>query len=218
MQFFGLDFLNRRRDTERIAGIRTGEDVEKYAKIGGGARHRADDANPAKGTVAGRNVTGGWDAAGRWLESADAAEVRRDTNRAAAVAADSAERTARSDGRRFTATGAAGRVREIPRIAGGAGDAIVGFVSHEEFGRVRAADKNGSGRAKAFDDGRGARRNFTFAEEGAGGSGPACDLDAALHGDRDSVKRAGRFVFSELLCRGFCGGTDGVGVKMNEGV
>ena len=153
-QFFGSDFLNGRRDAEGVAGIGAGEHVEKCAQIRDCARHGADDANPAEGTVAGRNVTGGWDTARRGLESANSTEMRRDANGAAAVAADSSIGTAGGDGCRFAAAGATGRVCEIPGVAGGAVDAIVGFVGHEEFGRVGATEKNGSGGEEAFDNRR----------------------------------------------------------------
>jgi len=153
-QFFARNFVSRCGDAEGIARIRTGEHVEQSAKIRHGARHRTYDADPAEGTVAGRNVARGWDAAGSGLKPANSTEMRRDADGAAAVATDSAEGAAGSDGCRFAAAGAAGRVGEIPWIASGAVDAIVGFVGHEEFRRVGATEKNGSRCEKAFDNRR----------------------------------------------------------------
>ena len=189
-QFFRRSLFGGQRNAEGIVRIGAGEDVEKNAQVSGCARHGADDADPAEGTVARRNVSGGGNAARSWLESADAAEMGRDANRTAAIAADSAERTTGCDSCCFAAARTAGGVREIPRITGGSTDAIVGFVSHEEFWCVGAAEENGSGGAKALDDGRCARRNFVGAEKRACGNRPASDFDAALDGERDAVQLA----------------------------
>src|SRR5256885_4305715 len=82
------------------------------------------------------------DATGRGFETADAAEMRGDANGAAAVAANAAEGKASGDGSGFSAARAAGRVREIPWIAGTAGEAGFGFVGPEKIrGGWWAAEK-----------------------------------------------------------------------------
>src|SRR5207249_8507563 len=126
-------------------------------------------------------MAGAWDAARSWFESADAAEVRGDTDGAAAVAANAAEGKTGSDGCGFSAAGAAGGVCEIPGIARAAGEAVVGFVGHEKFGGVGGADDNRARRVEAIDDGCGARGNFVGAEKGASGVGPTCDVEATLY-------------------------------------
>ena len=54
-------------------------------------------------------------------------------------------RTTCGDGGGFTSTGAAGRVREIPGVAGFSGEEIVCFVGHQKFGRVGVSEENGAG-------------------------------------------------------------------------
>src|SRR5438477_3197591 len=108
-------------------------------------------------------MAGAWDAARSWFESADAAEVRGDANGATAVAANAAEGKTGGDGCGFSAAGAAGGVCEIPGIARAAGEAVVGFVGHEKFGRVGGAEDNRACRAEAIDDSCGTKGNFVGA-------------------------------------------------------
>src|SRR5258705_132683 len=80
-----------------VAWVGTSHDCEEQYSVGDGARHGADHAVPGEGACARGEMTCCRNAAGSWLESADAAEVRRCTNGAAAVAADAACGTAGSD-------------------------------------------------------------------------------------------------------------------------
>jgi len=61
-------------------------------------------------------------------------------------------------------------------------------------------------------------RDVIFAKERAGGAGPACDVDAALERQRDTVKRAERLVLNDcgLSGAGLCAGTSRV--QMDKGV
>src|SRR5262249_57501212 len=104
-------------------------------------------------------------------ESGDGEKRGRDGDGAAAVTADSAERKAGRDACGFAAAAAPARVGEIPWIAGGAGEAIVGFVSHQEFRSVGGAEEDGTGGAEAFDDGREVGSSFLGAGADADGDG-----------------------------------------------
>ena len=148
-----------------VAGIGSGHHVKESAKIGDGAGHGADDSDPGKCACAGRKMSGGGNSAGCGLETADAGEVRGKANGAATVAADSAHGATGSDCRGFTAAGAARGAREIPGIAGFAGDAIVGFVGHEKFGRVGAGHENRSSGAQACDEDGVVFGDVVFAEQ-----------------------------------------------------
>src|SRR5690349_24935364 len=109
-------------------------------------------------------MSGGGDAAGRGLQSADAAEMSGHANGAAAVTADAAHRATRGDGRGFSATRAAGRVGEFPRVAGFSGEKIVSFVGHQEFGRVGVSEENRSSGSQARDERGVGARNVVFTE------------------------------------------------------
>src|SRR5262249_46670592 len=90
------------------------------------------------------------------------------------VPADPPKRAAGWEGRGFAATGAAARVGKIPGIACCPGEAIVGFVGHEEFGSVGGAEEDGAGGAESIDDGRGVSGGFFGSEKRACGIGKAC--------------------------------------------
>src|SRR6266850_105689 len=128
-----------------VAWVRASHDFEEQTEVGDGASHGADHADPGEGACACGEVAGGRNAAGSWLQSADAAEMRGYSNGAAPVAADAARRTARSNGCSFAATRATGGVSHVPRITGSSFKKIVGFVSHQEFGSVCVSDEDGSG-------------------------------------------------------------------------
>ncbi len=105
---------------------------------------------------------------------------------------------------------------KIPRIAGAAGETIVGLIRHQEFGCVGCAGNDGACGAQALDDGSGARRDFVCTKERTGGIRPAGNIKTAFDGDWDSVKRAERFVVSELIGCGASGGAGGFGIEMDE--
>ena len=107
---------------------------------------------------------------------------------------------------------------EIPGIAGAAGEAVVGFVGHEEFGSVGGADDNRARRAEAVDDSCGARGNFVGAEKGAGRIGPTGDVEATFDRDWDATERVEWSVAAELFRGGDCGGACGVRIEVDEGV
>ena len=74
------------------------------------------------------------------LDAEDAAERRRDANRAAAVAAQRDRAEARRDGRRRAAARSARRARQIPGIVRGSEDAVLGHRDEAELRRVRLAE------------------------------------------------------------------------------
>src|ERR1022692_2810213 len=100
-----------------------------------------------------RKMAVGRDAAGRGLQSGDAAEMRWNADGTAAIAADSSGRAERSNGGRLAAAGSSGRALQVPRIVGAAGDEIVRFIVGEEFGRVRLTQDDGARGAQAGDGG-----------------------------------------------------------------
>src|ERR1017187_3721672 len=101
-----------------------------------------------------REMAVGRDAAGRGLQSCDAAEVRWNADGAAAIAADSACRAERGNGRSLASTGSSGGALQVPRIVGAAGDEIVRLVVGEEFGRVGLTQDNGAGIPLQLRDGQ----------------------------------------------------------------
>src|ERR1017187_6098215 len=100
-----------------------------------------------------RKMAVGRDAAGGGLQSGNAAEMRRNADGTAAIAADSARRAEGSNGRRLTAARSSGGALQVPRIVGSAGDEIVRFVVGEEFGRVGLTQDDGARGAQAGDGG-----------------------------------------------------------------
>ena len=92
-------------------------------------------------------VAGGGYAARRWLQSGDAAEMRRNADRAAAIAADSAGGAECRNRGRFAAARSARGAIERPWIVGAAGDEVVGFVIGKKFRTVGLAQDDGPGRS-----------------------------------------------------------------------
>src|SRR2546428_3886932 len=90
------------RRSANIAIIRTGHDLEQDLQVARSSRHRSHYSEQRERSKRGWEMAGSRDAAGRGLEPADAAEVRGNTNRAAAVAAHACHRAARGNRRRFT--------------------------------------------------------------------------------------------------------------------
>src|SRR5208337_4586122 len=83
-----LTHLDRRG--ARIAVVRTRHHFKQGPHVFYGARHRPDYSDQGKGAGRFRKVAGRRNASGSGLQSADAAEVRRDADRTAAVAAHAA--------------------------------------------------------------------------------------------------------------------------------
>lgn len=115
-----------------------------------------------------------------------------DTNGTAAVTANSSHRAACGDSCGFAAARAARRIGQVPGIAGFSVEEIVGFIGHQEFGRVGVAKKDGAGGFEAGDERGVLLGHVVFAEKRTGWAGPTGDVDAAFDGDRDAVERAER--------------------------
>src|SRR5215469_9444960 len=139
-------------------------------------------------------------------------------NGTAAVAADPRDGTAGGDGRSFAAARAARRVRRIPRIGSFAGEAVVGFVGHQEFGCVGIAEQDGAGFFQARDDSRVGVRDVVLAEERAGGTGPAGDVERGFYRKRDSFKGTRSLAAHEtrFAFAGACAG--GFRIDVHEGI
>src|SRR6202034_492323 len=138
-QFFYFTVLwpadgDRRR--AGVANVWTLHHLEQNFQVGNCACHWADDADQSKwprrcGIVAGRR-----NSPRRWLQTADAAEVSGHANGTSTVAAHSARRHARGNGRRFAAAGAAGRALQIPRAVGATVEQVIGFPCHKKLGSI----------------------------------------------------------------------------------
>jgi hypothetical protein len=176
----------------RIGVIPSGEHGEERLQISHRARHRADDADEREGTETRGLMTGRRNAARSGLEAADTGEVRRDANRAAAVAPDPPTRQTRGNRRRFSAARSARRPRRIPGIHRPAVQRIVGLVAHQHLGYVGGADDDRTGLLQPMDDNGVPCGHHAGAERTAGFAAQARDLDGALHGDGQPAERATR--------------------------
>src|SRR5688572_7122048 len=76
----------RNRHGEWVGWVVCGQHGKKQTQILGGACHRSGDGGQAGGISKRGEVAGGGNAAGSWLQSGDAAEVRRNADRSAAIA------------------------------------------------------------------------------------------------------------------------------------
>jgi len=165
----------------------------------------------------GREMACGGDAARSGFESADAAEMGGDPDRAAAVAADSRNRTARGDGGRLTSARAARAVGKIPGVTGFFLQEIVSFVMHQEFGGVRVSEQDSARGFQAADECGVFSGDYAFADEGSGRSRPASDVDAAFYGQGDSLEWTQRFITLDFLLGGQGFGQGGFAIDIGEG-
>ena len=167
-----------------IADVGARHHFEQQLHVVDRPRHRPDDAGEGERAATRRKVSGRRHAAGRGLEAADAAEVRRHANRPAAVAADAARRQARGDGRRLAAARSARRAIERPRAVGAAVERVVGFPGHQLLGDVGDAKHDGAGGAEPSDQRRVGLAADAGSKARAGLEGEAGDGDGALDADR----------------------------------
>src|ERR1019366_6025059 len=87
-RFAHVAHLNR--SGARIAVVETSHRFKQHLQVFDGARHRPDHSDQGKGPASFRKVSGRRNASRSRLQSADAAEVRRYADGAAAVAAHAA--------------------------------------------------------------------------------------------------------------------------------
>src|SRR5438270_11448480 len=139
-------------------------------------------------------MAGGGNAAGRGLQSTEAAKMRRHANGAAAVAADAAHRAACGNSCSFAAAGAACGICAVPRVARFSIEEIVRFVGHQKFRRVGVAEENGARGFEARDERSVGARGIIFAKKRTRGTGPARDVDAAFDGEGNAVERPERLL------------------------
>jgi len=109
-------------------------------------------------------------------------------------------------------------MREIPRVAGLSSEPVVGFVGHQEFGRIGIAEKDCACGFKTRNERSVLGGNIVFAEERAGGAGPSGDVNATLERERYAVKRSERLAAREGRFRGAGLAASAFGVQMHEGI
>src|SRR5438445_12408933 len=102
----------------------------------------------------------GRNAARSRFESADAAEVRGDTNGTSAIAAHTSGGASGSDGSSFSGTGSTPRSREIPGIVGAAVEKVIGLPSQQQHWAAGDVKTDCACLAQADDEGR-IRRGHT---------------------------------------------------------
>ncbi len=143
--------------------------------------------------------------AGRRLQRANASEVRGDSHRAAAIAAHSAGRTARSNRCRFAAARPAGRAVDIPGIGSPAVQRVVAFVTHEHVRDVRRAEHDRARLLQPRHAHRIGRGNGSLPRGRTGFDPQAIDFDSALNRHRQAAERTtrptgrGRFILRARL-------------------
>ena len=126
----------------------------------------------------------------RRLQPRGAAEVRRHADRAGEIAAEAERRAAARDRRRLAAARAAGRAREIPRIARAAEDGVLAVEIVGQLGDVRLAEHDRAGALPALDRDRVGRRHEALEELAAVGRAYAGGRERVLDRDRQALERA----------------------------
>ena len=135
---------------DALRGVGPGDHRKCEVEVVGGTRQRTDHADVHLGQRARRRrdvPLDRHDAVGR-LQRVDAAEVRRDTQRATQVAAQLQRAEAGGHRRRGAAGGAARRAREVPGIVGRAEEVVVGLRVAGIRRQVRLPHHNGAGGAQ----------------------------------------------------------------------
>ena len=129
----------------RIADVGSSHHVEQRLHVVHRPRHGPDDAGEREGAAAGREVARGGHAAGRRLQPANPAEVRRHADGPAAVAADAACRKPGGNCGRLAAARSSWRPIERPRASRLAVQRVVGLPRHQLLGDVGHADDDRPG-------------------------------------------------------------------------
>ena len=91
----------------------------------------------------------GWNAAGGWLQAANAGKMRWSADGTTPITAHTAHGTATCDSGRFATAGTTRGVGKIPWIRRFSRDAIVRFIGHQKFGCIGVAEQNRAGIFKA---------------------------------------------------------------------
>ena len=152
----------------------------------------------------GWEVARGGDAARRWLQSHNAAEMRGDANGASAIAAHASCGTERRDCRGLASARAARTALVVVRISGSSGDEIVGFIVGEKFGAVCFAQDHRAGGAQSGCARRIRGGLVTKAQAAARQCWNPCDIEAVLNRYWDAVKRSDQLtaMLARFRCRG----------------
>src|SRR5208282_5220808 len=131
-----------------------------------------DNADGCKWARGHGKMSGRRNAAWSGLQSTYAGEVSRHANRSTAVTA-----CARSDRRRFAATGATGRAIQVPGIVASAVKQIVGLPRHQELRGVSCAQDDCAGILQPCD-----KRSILLRNKPSAQAGPGLAAEA-LHGE-----------------------------------
>jgi len=163
-------------------------------------------------------MAGRGNAAGSWLESANTAKVGGCADGASAVAANSAHGAAGGDGSGFATARAAGGVSGIPRVRGFAGEAVVGFIGHQEFGRIGIAEEDAASVFEAGDEGRVGCGDVILSKKRARGARPAGYVETGFYGKGNPFEGAEGFSTRDAGFGIAGASTGGFGVYVNEGI
>src|SRR5713226_4352240 len=195
--FMNLTHLDRRRtriSITKIAIVPTRHHFKHSPHIFYSARHWSDHSDHGKRPAGFWKVPRRRNASGSWLQSADAAEVRRHADRTATIAAHAASGKSRRDGRSLSAARSARGAGQIPGIVRASIKKIVGLPGHEQFGRVGDAEDHRSSRAQA----RNQRRIFSSDVSGTqtrtSFAAMSRNINRRLDGYRHTMQRP-KFVF-----------------------
>ena len=148
-QFFRARMPQRHRRTRRIKRVLPAQSVETCSATScNRARHWPDRAQNRERPHARRQMPPSRNPAWRWLQRADAREVRRHAHRPAAVATQSRGGHPRRNRRRLAPARSARRALEVPRIARAPMQQVRGLIGHQELRAVGGAQNQRSRRAQ----------------------------------------------------------------------
>ena len=180
--------LGRTLGADGVGGVRTLDRVERDREITDRARERPDVIE-ARGE---QHDTGARDPAVGRLEPQDAAERRRDADRAVRVGAETQRNEARRDRRRGAARRAAGHARGVVRVARRTVVRVLGREAERILVHVETADQHGAGATQSGDRRRVVFRGRPIAvDPRARQRGDTGHVEQVLHGEGHAGERAG---------------------------
>src|SRR5437667_12017801 len=218
LQLIAVRPAHRNRHSRWIADVWPLYYLKQQLQILHLACHRSHDPDQSKRPDRIRKMPSCRNAPGRRLQTADSAEVRRHSNRSAAVASHSGHRHSRRDRRRLTATRSTRCPAQIPRTIGAAVEKIVGLPRHQQLRRVCRSQNDCSGIAQPRNQRRILGRNCSLPQFGSRFTPESGDFNRALDTNRDSMQCSqlrpppnGNFSLASLTKRSF-------GVHLHKGI
>src|SRR5208283_1536493 len=206
-----------RRGT-RVSVVPTGHNFEQGSQVFYGARHRPDHTDQGKGATGFWKVSGRGNSSGSRLQAADAAEVRRDADRTAAVTAHAASGKSRGNGGGLSAARSTRGPGHIPGIVGAAIKKVVALPGHEQFGRVGDAEDHGSGGAQACDQRGVGSGDVSGAQTRTGFTKMSGHINRRLDGNRHTMQRPEIVSAQDRFLCFPCLGKDSFRLVINESV